>query len=214
MGTLPGMPVAWWHALPNAITSARFVLSVVCLVALARAGALEGPQRSMVGSWAITIFIVAALTDILDGYLARRWNAITPFGRVMDPFVDKVLVLGTFVFLASPGLGGGDGPSSGVAAWMVVVMLARELLVTSLRGVLEGMGRPFPADRFGKAKMLLQCVAAPIAINRATHGWFAPAEAGMTIAHWTLWAAVVATALSGLPSLLRAAALLQARQAR
>jgi len=208
------MPVAWWHALPNAITSVRLVLSVLCLVALARAGVLEGPDRAAIGSWAITIFIVAALTDILDGYLARRWNAVTPFGRVMDPFVDKVLVLGTFVFLASPGLAGEEGAGSGVAAWMVVVILARELLVTSLRGVLEGMGRPFPADRFGKAKMLLQCVAAPYAINEATHGWYSPAATGHQIAHGFIWAAVIATALSGLPSLLRATTLLKARGER
>jgi CDP-diacylglycerol--glycerol-3-phosphate 3-phosphatidyltransferase len=208
------MPVAWWHALPNAITSVRFVLAVGCLFALARAGALEGPERSMFGAWGINVFIVAALTDILDGYLARRWNAVTPFGRVMDPFVDKVLVLGAFVFLASPGLAGGEGPGSGVAAWMVVVILARELLVTSLRGVLEGMGRPFPADRFGKAKMLLQCVAVPYAINEATHGWYEPTANGHAIAQWWLWAAVIATVLSGLPSLLRATTLLKARGER
>ena len=206
------MPVAWWHALPNAITSMRLALAVACLALLTVAGASTGATRVACGDWAIVIFIVASLTDILDGYLARRWNAITPFGRVMDPFVDKVLVLGTFVILAGPGLAGGpDGQASGVAAWMVVVMLARELLVTSLRGVLEGMGRPFPADRFGKAKMLLQCVAAPYAINEATHGWYAPQATGHAIAQWTLWLAVAATALSGLPSLLRATTLLKVK---
>ncbi len=210
------MPVAWWHALPNAITSVRLVLSVGCLTLLGLAGRSSGVERATWGDWAIVVFIVAALTDVLDGYLARRWNAITPFGRVMDPFVDKVLVLGTFVFLAAPGLaaGPGEGLASGVAAWMVVVILARELLVTSLRGVLEGMGKPFPADRFGKAKMLLQCVAAPYAINEATHGWYAPLATGHAIAQWTLWLAVAATALSGLPSLLRATTLLKAKEAR
>ncbi|MFM7810139.1 MAG: CDP-alcohol phosphatidyltransferase family protein, partial [Planctomycetota bacterium] len=68
------MPVAWWHALPNAITSVRFVLALGCLFALGRAGALEGPERATFGAWGIDVFIVAALTDILDGYLARRWN--------------------------------------------------------------------------------------------------------------------------------------------
>jgi CDP-diacylglycerol--glycerol-3-phosphate 3-phosphatidyltransferase len=209
------MPVTWWHALPNAITSLRFVMAIACLGCLQMAGATVGADRAEFGWWAIGIFIVAALTDVLDGYLARKWNAITPFGRVMDPFVDKVLVLGTFVFLASPGLGaGGEGWSSGVAAWMVVVILARELLVTSLRGVLEGMGMPFPADRFGKAKMLLQCVAAPYAINQATHGWYAPLATTDAISKWTLWLAVIATALSGLPSLIRAAALLKAKASR
>jgi len=191
----------------------RFALSVLCLALLGYIAAQPVAERGMVGGFTIGIFIFAGLTDVLDGYLARKWNAITPFGRVMDPFVDKVLVLGTFVFLAAPGLAApiGDGAEafrSGVAAWMVVVMLARELLVTSLRGVLEGMGKPFPADQFGKAKMFLQCVAAPYAINAASHGWYAPQELGKGIAHWTLWLAVVATVLSALPSLLRATTML------
>jgi CDP-diacylglycerol--glycerol-3-phosphate 3-phosphatidyltransferase len=207
------MPWTWWHTLPNAITSVRLLLAAACLTLLAVMSGQPLEARGSMGSWAISIFIVAGLSDILDGYLARRWNAVTPFGRVMDPFVDKVLVLGTFMLLAGPGLG--DGPhASGVAAWMVVVMLARELLVTSLRGVLEGMGRPFPADRFGKAKMFLQCVAAPMAINMASHGWFAPAELGRNLAQWSLWLAVAATALSGLPSMARAAGLLRAGGSR
>ena len=124
------MPVAWWHAVPNAITSVRLVMSVGCLVLLELAGRSSGADRAAWGNWAIDMFIVAGLTDVLDGYLARRWNAITPFGRVMDPFVDKVLVLGTFVFLAAPGLAGvagqvGAESTSGVAAWMVVVILAQ-----------------------------------------------------------------------------------------
>lgn len=203
------MPWSWWHTLPNAITSVRLMLAAACLALLAFMAGQPDADRATAGSWAISIFIVAGLSDILDGYLARRWNAVTPFGRVMDPFVDKVLVLGTFMLLAGPGLADGS-MASGVAAWMVVVMFARELLVTSLRGVLEGMGRPFPADRFGKAKMFLQSVAAPMAINMASHGWFAPAEVGMALARWSLWLAVAATVLSGLPSLARAAALLRA----
>ena len=207
------MPWTWWHTLPNAITSVRLLLAAACLTLLVVIAGQPLVERAAAGSWAISIFIVAGLTDILDGHLARRWNAVTPFGRVMDPFVDKVLVLGTFMLLAGPGLG--DGPhGSGVAPWMVVVMLARELLVTSLRGVLEGMGRPFPADRFGKAKMFLQSVAAPMAINMASHGWFAPAETGRALAEWSLWLAVAATALSGLPSLARAAGLLRAGASR
>ena len=74
--------------------------------------------------------------------------------------------------------------------------------------------RPFPADRFGKAKMLLQCVAVPYAINEATHGWYEPSANGHEIARWWLWAAVIATVLSGLPSLLRATTLLKARGER
>lgn len=207
------MPVTWWQTVPNAITFVRLVMAAACLWLLAVMSGLPMVERATLGAWAITIFILAALSDVLDGHLARRWNAVTPFGRVMDPLVDKVLVLGAFMFLAGPGLAT-PPPSepdahSGVAAWMVVLMLARELLVTSLRGVLEGEGRPFPADRFGKAKMLLQCVAAPAAINMCSHGYFQAGPGGLAFARWSLWLAVAATVLSGLPSLLRATALMR-----
>lgn len=209
------MTAMWWHTLPNAITSLRFGLAVVCLALLGSIAGMPIAERAMPGWWAIGIFIVAAITDVLDGYLARKWNAVTPFGRVMDPFVDKVLVLGTFVFLASPGLAEpSDGLGSGVAAWMVVVMLARELLVTSLRGVIEGMGQAFPADRFGKSKMLLQCVAAPLAINLATDGYFHAGEAGISVARWSLWLAIAVTVCSALPSVIRATTLLAAKASK
>lgn len=122
------------------------------------------------------IFIIAAVTDALDGRLARRWGVVSTFGRVMDPFADKVLVLGAFVMLAGPGFT--DVPRlfveglshskavrfhsvSGVAPWMVVLILGRELLVTSLRGLVESRGGDFSATTSGKLKMVFQCVSAP-----------------------------------------------------
>lgn len=100
---------------------------------------------------ALLLFIVAGATDALDGYLARRWNAISVFGRIADPLADKLLILGAFVMLA-----GADFPRSPIEPWMITVILARELLVTTLRGALEGKGVDFSAGNAGKLKMILQ----------------------------------------------------------
>ncbi|MEL6796931.1 MAG: CDP-alcohol phosphatidyltransferase family protein, partial [Planctomycetota bacterium] len=101
------------------------------------------------------------LTDAADGYLARKWNAITRFGRVMDPFADKILVLGALVLLAGPRFDDAGTPLAGFTGWMVVVIIARELLVTSLRGLAEGSGIDASANWSGKIKMVLQSVAVP-----------------------------------------------------
>jgi len=119
---------------------------------------------------ALALFIVAALTDALDGYLARKWQVVSVFGRIMDPFADKVLILGAFVMLAGPGfylaLDVSDmrprGQMSGVASWMAIVILARELVVTTIRAVLESQGVDFSASLWGKLKMIVQSIAIPV----------------------------------------------------
>ncbi|MBL9076937.1 MAG: CDP-diacylglycerol--glycerol-3-phosphate 3-phosphatidyltransferase [Planctomycetes bacterium] len=138
--------------LPNLITLSRlgFTAGVfVCLELAPRDGASGAPLV-----WtAFVLFLIAAITDFLDGWLARKWNLVTAFGRVADPFADKVLIAGSLITLlkfpaASPGL----------TTWFVVVVVAREFLVTAVRGVVEAGGRAFPADRLGKWKMVSQCV--------------------------------------------------------
>jgi CDP-diacylglycerol---glycerol-3-phosphate 3-phosphatidyltransferase len=148
--------------LPNQITILRLILAVVFFVCLAQFEARSAAPRLRLLDVAAVLFIIAGLTDVLDGYLARKYSQITSFGRVIDPFVDKVLVIGAYIFLASDSFIGVHGDriekTSDVAAWMVVVILGRELLVTSLRGVTEASGRSFAANAYGKAKMLLQVV--------------------------------------------------------
>ena len=102
---------------------------------------------------AFVLFVVAASTDWLDGYFARRWGLVTQLGRILDPFADKLIICGTFIFLAAV-------PASGIAPWMAVVVMGRELLVTGLRSFLEQKGIDFSAEMSGKLKMVLQCVAA------------------------------------------------------
>ncbi|MEO0482586.1 MAG: CDP-alcohol phosphatidyltransferase family protein [Planctomycetota bacterium] len=156
----------WRAAAPNAITTARLGLAVAFVVVLSLPAVKPGATAWLLS--AAGIFVVAALSDALDGYLARRWNAVSKFGRVMDPFADKVLVLSAFVLLAGPAFividDGVRTPASGVYPWMVAVILARELLVTSLRGLLESQGRDASAQIAGKAKMVLQSVAIPLVL--------------------------------------------------
>ena len=144
--------------LPNQITLSRLVVAIIFFVVLAPYDVKKDPASWRLDCAAI-LFLIAAVTDIADGYLARKQNQVTSFGRVLDPFVDKILVIGGYIFLASDGFVAPGGASvSSVAPWMVVLILGRELLVTSLRGVQEGSGKAFGANLYGKLKMVLQSV--------------------------------------------------------
>ncbi len=211
----PNRAVGWRRWLPNAITLSRLVLSLVFFIQLALWTTPQtwtgGPSDTM-PTWrlwlAAACFGLAALTDALDGYLARRWGAITRFGRIMDPFADKILVIGAFVMLAGPqfALVRPDGASlqlSGIEPWMVVVMLGRELLVTSIRAVLEAEGQDFSANFTGKLKMVLQSLVIPLVIVVPALTDCAPGSAGRHLIDWAVWITVAATLASGLPYLIR-----------
>lgn len=167
--------------MPNQLSAARIVLAVLCFIAIEwqRYGAALG------------LFLVCVATDWLDGYWARRYGQITKLGRVLDPFADKVIVCGVFVFLVGV-------PESGVPAWAAVVVIARELLVTALRSMVESGGGDFSARFSGKAKMVAQCAALALALFRLTvspDG--APAPWLDTAFAASLWIAVGLTVISG-----------------
>lgn len=176
---------------PNQLTGLRLILAVImfCLIPWGTSTAYLA---------AAVLFIVAAGTDWLDGYYARKYNLVTTLGRIIDPFADKVIVCGTFIFLvAIPEM---TEVWYGLQAWMVVVIVGRELLVTALRSFLEERGADFSAKTSGKLKMVLQCVAAALGLLYLAS---APHEAGWAAWLWwplvaAIWAAVVATIGSGL----------------
>jgi CDP-diacylglycerol---glycerol-3-phosphate 3-phosphatidyltransferase len=153
--------------IPNALTGARLLLAVVFFMMLAYYQ-YEGRGDPWFLNTALIIYVVAVATDFLDGYLARKWKVEGTFGRIVDPFVDKVLVLGSFVFFAGKNFIIQDPIASaaehvhvvrtisGVAPGVVVILLARELLVTSLRGESEARGANFGAKFVGKFKMGVQ----------------------------------------------------------
>jgi CDP-diacylglycerol--glycerol-3-phosphate 3-phosphatidyltransferase len=145
-------------------------------------------------------FLVASTTDWIDGWYARRYKQVSRLGRIFDPLVDKVLICGAVIMLADP-----TGP---MRPWMAVVIVVRELVVTAIRAEMEAAGSDFSAAWSGKIKMALQCVA--IALALAARAWPGSTPLGVpldTAATWTAWAAVAATAWSGLEYLWAARAL-------
>lgn len=184
--------------LPNQVTIARLVLTIVFLAVLSRYSAAS-PADAWLLDVAGVLFVVAALSDILDGYLARRYNQVTSFGRVIDPCVDKVLVCWAFVYFSGAGFVRDGRIVSEVAPWMTVVIIAREMLVTGLRGFSEAKGDAFGAKTWGKAKMALQCVTAGYILFNLAHEDGALRWHGFaTIRLVLVWATVVVTVLSAL----------------
>jgi len=209
--------------IPNLITMARVALTIVFIWLLAsvttralhaeptavdRLGDLSHASTTVLVT-AAALFILAALTDALDGHLARKWKAESKFGRIMDPFADKFLVLGAFIMLAGPGFtsvaeGVGRIQVSGISGWMAVAMVARELLVTSIRGVYEADGVDFSAGASGKLKMILQSVAVPVVLLMVAFANPAPDTNARTFLVLLAWATTVVTVVSAFPYIGRA----------
>ena len=125
--------------LPNLLTGLRMLVVPVFVVLL-----IDPSPRS--GLWAAAIFIVASFTDWLDGYLARLYHAQSNFGTLMDPLADKVLVMAALVMLVAFPVG------RQVPAWMVTVLLAREMIINGLRALAGEQGIIVSASRFAKHK--------------------------------------------------------------
>jgi CDP-diacylglycerol--glycerol-3-phosphate 3-phosphatidyltransferase len=132
---------------PNQITLLRLILAIVVFVLLPLGFHLP----------ALIVFIIAASTDWVDGYWARKYGQVTQLGRIFDPFVDKFIICGTFIFLVAE-------RSSGIHAWVAVLVTMREMGVTVIRSFLEQQGKDFSAKWAGKWKMVFQCVTAAVAI--------------------------------------------------
>lgn len=129
--------------LPNKLTLGRLALTAVFVAVVS----IESiPQRYSAG---LILFVIAAITDFLDGHLARKHNLVTNFGKLMDPLADKVLMCSAFVILTRHGQ---------LPAWIVIAILAREFLVTGLRLLASSQGAVLAADSLGKLKTVLQIV--------------------------------------------------------
>lgn len=181
--------------LPNAITMSRLILAVILF-------ALIDYQ----GYWitGAVVFVIAAATDALDGFIARRYGMVTVLGRILDPFVDKFIICGAFIFLLAK-------PAAGINAWMVIIVVGREMFVTSLRGFLEQQGKDFSAAWSGKIKMALQCVAVFVSLlslaPQISESEFK--EQFFLARDILIWAAVISTVWSGLIYVVRGAKLLR-----
>ncbi|MEE9405712.1 MAG: CDP-diacylglycerol--glycerol-3-phosphate 3-phosphatidyltransferase [Algisphaera sp.] len=193
--------------IPNTLTMLRLVLAASFF------GVLQFYRYGQVNpTWilptAIVLFVFAAITDALDGHLARKWNVVSKFGRIMDPFCDKILILGAMAYLSSPrfldptAVANGHIRTmvSGLYPWMVVLVIARELLVTGIRGEVEKLGIEFGANWFGKLKMILQSIVIPAVLiivmidpNQPGHAWLG------WIRDVLVYLTVIVTVWSGLP---------------
>ena len=186
--------------LPNRITLSRLGLSFALFVVLALMSEDVLPRIGAWGWIAWAMFFVATATDWLDGYIARRYQLVSPLGRILDPFVDKVVVCGTYVFLTAL------WPTY-VPPWFTVIILGREFFVNALRGFMESRGVDFSAQRGGKIKMVFQCFSiGGILImmgmrneNLILGNWACPWSGGLVsiVTSWLLWLALITTAYSG-----------------
>jgi CDP-diacylglycerol--glycerol-3-phosphate 3-phosphatidyltransferase len=164
--------------LPTSLTLVRIFLVPFVVVVL-----LTGPsQMKTWATWGVTVFLGAALTDLLDGYLARRRKQVTTLGRLLDPIADKLLISSALVSLVQLGI---------APAWMVAIIIGREFAVTGLRSIAVSEGFTIGVSTIGKGKMVLQVAAvAGLILGRAHHGWI------LQVANILLWAVVLSALLS------------------
>lgn len=178
------------HTVPNYLTFLRLVLAIPLFVILAFS------PESLSTAWylvALAFFIVAAVTDIIDGHIARKYGDESVLGRMLDPATDKILICGSFILLIS---------HIDIAPWMVALIVLREIGISALRGAAEKMGHKFSAVFAGKAKMLLESLTIVWALfYRAFLVGNTAAETALQV---LIWLTVIAVVLSGLQHIVRA----------
>lgn len=181
--------------LPNAITFSRLIMTAAFVAAVSQSN-LAGYGIGLV------LFVVAAISDFVDGYLARKMGLVTPMGKLMDPLADKILVSAAFVFFTEKGL---------CPVWVTALIIGREFLVTGLRQVAVEAGHVLAADRLGKWKTgfqlaylitgLVWLTADHTEKDVAIFKWFGnlarPAWHGGYLQPVFLWGAVILTVVSG-----------------
>ncbi len=175
------------YSLPNILTYARIAAVPMVAACIYWSDILQG------GLWlrwiALAIFLAAALTDFLDGYLARSWGQQSNFGRMLDPIADKLLIATCLLMLAA------DGTIRGWSLWAAIVILCREILVSGLREYLAGLRVGIPVTRLAKWKTTAQLIAI---------GFLLAGEAGDAVMPFTsltgltlLWISAIVTLYTG-----------------
>lgn len=163
--------------LPNQLTLGRIIIVPVLVVLMA----VDTRWACLLGG---VLFALAGVTDLIDGYLARKGNLVTSLGKFLDPLADKLLVSSTLIMLVQLGR---------VAGWVAVVIICRELMVTGLRAVAADEGVVIAADQYGKMKTVLQLVALePLILH---HSWLGIPMHNIGI--WLLYLSLVLTIFSG-----------------
>lgn len=164
--------------IPNSITIFRIILIPIIVV-------LMLTNIPYGGTLAAAIFLFAALTDSLDGYLARKWKQTTKLGAILDPLADKLLITAALISLVELGK---------LAGWVAIVIIGREFAVTGLRVVKAEEGKVIPASRMGKAKTISQVTA--VMVIMLEH--LAAPVAHLHLGQWMMYLAVIITLVSGI----------------
>ena len=176
--------------IPNILTFGRLVLTIVFLVMLLYCPAPGAENRPRFLTIAFVLFVIAGITDVVDGPIARKLNVTSKFGRMMDPLADKVLVCGAFVCFAiigEPRLFNLPDATLKIILWSVAgILILREIYVTVLRHIAEAKGINFAATASGKVKMFLQSFAIGTVIIKMAH---------VQTATWGYWFTTVVFAL-------------------
>jgi CDP-diacylglycerol---glycerol-3-phosphate 3-phosphatidyltransferase len=188
--------------LPNSLTLFRiFLVPILVVILLTK---FEGKEL-----WGVAVFLVAALTDVLDGWIARRRGQVTHLGMLLDPLADKLLVSAAFISLVEEHI---------APAWMVVIIIGREFAVMGLRSVASTQQIVIAASMWGKGKMLSQVIAISLLIfgdhpwNPAT--WFSEYIGGVrTLGLMMLWVVVTLAILSALDYFVKFARVFTAQRA-
>lgn len=173
--------------LPNILTMVRIAaIPLLCILLLS-------PEREN-GFWAAALFAAASVTDWLDGYLARRMGIVTVFGKFLDPIADKLIVMAALIMIL---------PFKWVPAWMVLVILGREMIITGLRGIASTEGIVIPASNLGKFKTIFQLVAIIGLLLHYDYRWFFSIDHPLLVVNmhnvgmFYLWIATIITIWSG-----------------
>ncbi len=183
--------------LPNTLTLIRLGLTALLVTSLS----LNYPWRASV---ALVIFLIATATDYVDGVIARKWNLITDFGKLMDPLADKVLTASVFICLI---------PFGALPAWVVIIIISREFLITGLRLLASSKNIILPAEKLGKHKTAWQMATIIYFLVLLTVSeWQGspPSEAAWAFSQWLVGITVILTVYSGLAYLYKNRALISA----
>lgn len=179
--------------IPNILTMTR--IAAIPLLA----GLLMSPSRSA-GFWAAAVFSMASITDWLDGYLARRMGIVTVFGKFLDPIADKLIVMAALIMIL---------PFDRVPAWMVLLILGREIIITGLRGIASSEGIVIQASDLGKFKTIFQLVAIIGLLLHYNYNWLFGIQHPLFVVNmhnvgmFFLWIATLLTVWSGADYLTR-----------
>jgi CDP-diacylglycerol--glycerol-3-phosphate 3-phosphatidyltransferase len=169
--------------LPNALTIARiFFVPLLVAALVAQNVSIRVSGITITNEWlALAIFLVAAATDLLDGYLARRWGQVTTIGTLLDPIADKLLISAALISLVQV---------NAVPGWMVILIVGREFAISGLRSIAAAEGYTIRASDLGKTKMIAQVTAISLLLLSIRH------EALAAPAYWAMWLVVVFAMLS------------------